>query len=106
REMSFTRRQTLGLGLGTLVAAIGVTTILPRTAFAQADGDLYPSEAGDFFVHPISHASLVLETPSGVIYVYPVGGAEPYSYLPPPDLILITHRSEEHTSELQSRENL
>ncbi|WP_332713592.1 MBL fold metallo-hydrolase [Pelagibacterium mangrovi] len=102
--MSFTRRQTLGLGL-TGLAALGVTTIVPRTAFAQADGDLYPSEAGDFFVHPIAHASLVLETPSGVIYVDPVGGTEPYSYLPPPDLILVTHEHGDHF-ELETLEAL
>lgn len=90
--MQLTRRQTLGLGL----AALGTTIIIPRTGFAQAEGDLYPSEAGDFFVHPIFHASLVLETPSGVIYVDPVGGTEPYSYLPAPDLILITHEHGDH----------
>ena len=88
--MPINRRQTLGLGLSTL-AALGITTILPRTAFGQQpEGDLYPSDAGNFFIHPISHASLVIETPSGVIHVDPVGGAELYSSLPPPDLILIT----------------
>jgi L-ascorbate metabolism protein UlaG (beta-lactamase superfamily) len=94
--MPINRRQTLGLGLSTL-ATLGVTMILPRTALGQQpQGDLYPSDAGDFFIHPISHASLVIETPSGVIYVDPVGGAELYSHLPPPGLILITHEHGDH----------
>ncbi|WP_417579168.1 MBL fold metallo-hydrolase [Pelagibacterium sp.] len=94
--MSINRRQTLGLGLSTL-AALGVTTILPRTAFGQhSQGDLYPSDAGNFFIHPISHASLVIETPSGAIYVDPVGGAELYADLPAPDLILVTHEHGDH----------
>lgn len=91
--MELTRRHTLGLGL----AALGTSIILPRTGFAQQpSGDSYPTDAGDIVVHPITHASLVLETPSGTIYVDPVDGAEPYSYLPEPDLILITHEHGDH----------
>ena len=93
--MTFTRRQTLGLGLSTL-AAMGMVTLLPRTGFAQSEGDLYPTDAGDIFIHPVSHASLVIETPSGVIYVDPVEGADRYSDFPAPDLILITHEHGDH----------
>lgn len=91
--MDFSRRQTLGLGL----TALGTAIIMPRMALSQQpSGDTYPTDAGDIIVHPISHASLVLETPFGTIYVDPVGGAEPYSYLPEPDLILITHEHGDH----------
>ncbi|RDE09656.1 MBL fold metallo-hydrolase [Pelagibacterium lacus] len=91
--MDLNRRQTLGLGL----AVLGTTLVLPRIGFAQqAGGDTYPTSAGDIVVHPISHASLVLETPSGTVYVDPVGSAGLYAHLAAPDLILITHEHGDH----------
>jgi len=98
--MSFTRRQTLGLGLSGLVA-LGTTIVLPRLAFAQdggeaSTGDVYPTDSGEIVIHPVEHASFVLEAAGVVIYVDPVGGAEAYGAYPAPDLILITHEHGDH----------
>lgn len=91
--MTFTRRQTLGLGL----AALGAASLMPRIVFAQGTtGQAYPTTGGELRVHPVSHASLVLEAPGLVIYVDPVGGAELYEIFPEPDLILITHEHGDH----------
>lgn len=93
--MPYTRRQTLELGATTLVA-MGLSTLLPRTTFAQSGGDSYPTDGGEIVVHPVSHASLVMKVPGMVIYVDPVGGAAAYEGMDPPDLVLITHEHGDH----------
>ena len=46
--------------------------------------------------HPIRHASLIIESPSLILYVDPVGEPEVYSQYPEPDIILITHAHGDH----------
>lgn len=91
--MRFTRRTSLALA----AAAIGSTT-LPRLSMAQSDTNrhAYQVDGGEVVIHPVDHASMVLETPGGVIHVDPVGGAEKYAALPAPTLILITHEHGDH----------
>ena len=93
--MTYTRRRTLELG-ATSLAAIGLSTLLPRMVFAQSGGDSYPTDTGEITVHPVSHASLVLKVPGMVIYVDPVGGAAAYEGMDPPDLVLVTHEHGDH----------
>jgi L-ascorbate metabolism protein UlaG (beta-lactamase superfamily) len=57
---------------------------------------MFNSSIGAIKVHPVAHASLVLETPVGVIYVDPVGEASSYEGKPDADLILITHEHGDH----------
>ncbi|ETX14982.1 beta-lactamase [Roseivivax halodurans JCM 10272] len=89
--------QTRRAFLATTGAAAGALTVLPYATMAQANmSNTFQTDEGEITVHPVSHASFVMETPKGVIYVDPVGGAEAYSDLPAPDLILITHEHGDH----------
>lgn len=45
---------------------------------------------------PFGHASVVLKTPKGMIYVDPVGNPDRYLGLDKPDFILITHHHGDH----------
>ncbi|TBN42599.1 MBL fold metallo-hydrolase [Paracoccus subflavus] len=92
--MILSRRASLMLG----IAALGAT-VLPSLAMAQAETQSsfsFPVDGGDVIFHPVDHASMVIETPGGVIYVDPVGGAEAYAGKPQPSLILITHEHGDH----------
>lgn len=84
-----TRRQFLAT-----TAAAGTVTILPRSAAAA--GDRFDTPGGVITVHPVSHASIVLETPLGTIYADPAGEAATFADLPAPDLILVTHEHGDH----------
>lgn len=91
--MDLTRRYFLA----TSTAAVGSITLLPFIARADNhSGDVFKSKAGNIKVHPVSHASFVMETPVGTIYCDPVGDPASYSAFPRPDLILITHQHGDH----------
>lgn len=78
-------------------AAIGSITLLPYAARAASHmGDMFESAGGDITVHPVNHASFVMETPAGIIYSDPVGDPSAYADLPPPALILVTHEHGDH----------
>lgn len=91
--MLMTRRT----GLALCAAALG-SAALPRLSAAQdaAASFEFPVEGGTVVIHPVEHASMVIETPGGVIYVDPVGGADRYAAMPAPALILITHEHGDH----------
>ena len=90
--MNTTRRQFLKSS-----AMVGVVSVLPFTARAagHAPNEIM-TKGGLVIVHPVSHASVVLETPAGVIYADPVGDPVLYSGLPPADLVLVTHHHGDH----------
>ncbi|SEK23293.1 Tat (twin-arginine translocation) pathway signal sequence [Roseivivax marinus] len=91
--MTQTRRQFLV----TATATAGAMTVLPYSAMAEQHmSNTFATDAGDLTVHPVSHASFVMETPKGTIYVDPVGDASAYADFPEPDLILITHEHGDH----------
>ncbi len=91
--MKFTRRQ---FTVAT-AAAIGSVTFLPYAARAAShSSDVFNASGGDITVHPVDHASFVMETPVGTIYSDPVGDAASYAKFPRPDLILITHEHGDH----------
>ena len=77
-------------------AAAGAATFLPALGHAAGHGASYSFAGGSVVIHPIAHASFVMETPAGVVYVDTVGEAAQYEGMPNPDLILITHRHGDH----------
>lgn len=93
-------QQTRRRFITTSSAAMGMTIILPFAARAASHSqDEFMTSAGNITVHPVSHASFVMETPAGVIYCDPVGKVEAYAKFPRPDLILITHHHGDHYKE-------
>lgn len=89
--MTHTRRSFLAHA----AAGAGVVTILPYAA--RADNHMAHSFMdGNITVHPVAHASFVMETPVGTIYVDPVGSAGDYADMPAADLILVTHEHGDH----------
>jgi L-ascorbate metabolism protein UlaG (beta-lactamase superfamily) len=62
----------------------------------MAEGDTIESAAGPIVVHPVDHASMVLEFGGKAIYVDAVGGKDRYAGLRPPDAFLITHVHGDH----------
>jgi len=91
--MTQTRRQFIA----TSAIAAGTITMLPYAALADAHGsNVFKTSAGDITVHPVSHASFVMETPVGTIYSDPIGDVASYANFPRPDLITITHQHGDH----------
>ena len=94
-----TRRQFLG-NVAIAAGGIAVMRFAPTTRDAQAAShaadNTFETGNGPLTVHPVEHASVVLETPAGVIYVDPVGEQSAYSDLPAPDLVLVTHQHGDH----------
>lgn len=90
--MTTSRREFLKTTVAT-----GAITLLPFGARAGGvKPDVFDTPAGKITVHPVSHASFVMETPLGTIYSDTVGKPDGYAGLPKPDLMLITHRHGDH----------
>ena len=59
-------------------------------------GDHIVTSDGVVTIHPIDHASFVMEWNGLMIYNDPVGGASPYRAFPRADLILVGHQHGDH----------
>lgn len=62
----------------------------------MAQSDTIETAEGPIVVHPVDHASMVLEFGGKTIYVDPVGGKDRYVGLPAPAAVLITHIHGDH----------
>ncbi len=79
-----------------LLATAAAATLVPAIAKAQESAPSMRAPGGRLNVHPKGHASFVMETQAGVLYVDPVGDPTKYEDVPKPDLILITHEHGDH----------
>jgi L-ascorbate metabolism protein UlaG (beta-lactamase superfamily) len=59
-------------------------------------GDRIATDSGALVIHPVNHATLVMQWNGKTIYVDPVGGAKPFAGLPKPDVVLVTHMHGDH----------
>ncbi len=72
---------------------------MPATCEAQEkglSGDQIATDKGVLVIHPIHHATFLMQWNGKTIYVDPVGGAKPFADLPKPDLALVTHIHGDH----------
>jgi L-ascorbate metabolism protein UlaG (beta-lactamase superfamily) len=58
--------------------------------------DSFRSGSGEIVVSQVKQMSVVIETPSGVIYTDPTGGKARYAGHSAPDIILVSHEHHEH----------
>ena len=92
-----TRRNVVA-GMAGLPLAGFAANLAANPSLAQETpmADTIATSAGDLVIHPVDHASLVLEWGGKAVYVDPVGGAALYANLPAPSAILITHGHGDH----------
>lgn len=63
---------------------------------ATSAEDRFETSTGDLVIHPVHHASLVMEWNKQGIYIDPVGGAKLFGRFPKPDVILLTDLHGDH----------
>ena len=59
-------------------------------------GDQVATETGVLTIHPVHHATFLMQWNGKTIYVDPVGGVKPFVDFPKPDLVLVTHIHGDH----------
>jgi L-ascorbate metabolism protein UlaG (beta-lactamase superfamily) len=62
----------------------------------KLSGDQVATKNGTLVIHPIHHATFLMQFDGKTVYVDPVGGATRFSGLPKPDLVLVTHIHGDH----------
>jgi L-ascorbate metabolism protein UlaG (beta-lactamase superfamily) len=59
-------------------------------------GDKIAAKNGVLAIHPVNHATFLMQWNGKTIYVDPVGGGKRFADFPKPDLVLLTHLHADH----------
>jgi L-ascorbate metabolism protein UlaG (beta-lactamase superfamily) len=70
--------------------------IVVRAQEKMLSGDQIATDNGVLVIHPIHHATFVMQWNGKTVYVDPVGGGKLFADLPKPDLALVTHIHGDH----------
>jgi L-ascorbate metabolism protein UlaG (beta-lactamase superfamily) len=65
---------------------------------ASLPGDRLATSQGNLVIHPLNHATFMMNWAGRTLYVDPVGGAERFQGLPSPDILLVTDLHGDHYS--------
>ena len=83
----------------SLVCLVSLAIVGTVGADDQPTGtNVISTDAGSLVIHPIEHATFVMELGDTLIAVDPVGGDEAFGDRPKADLILVTHTHGDHFS--------
>lgn len=84
-----------------IVAAIALFSIAaaspgPGAEKKGLEGDRVATDHGTLVIHPVGHATFLVQFAGRTIYVDPVGGGKAFTGMPRPDLVLVTHLHFDH----------
>lgn len=93
--MRSVRSLAVGIVL-TLSACTSSPEVVDPPSEPTISGDAVATSQGDLIIHPVNHATFVMQWQGKLFYVDPVGGAERFTGLPAPQVIFVTDIHGDH----------
>lgn len=93
--MSQMRLLAVGIALALSACSSSPEVVNPPTE-PVISGDAVPTSQGELIIHPLNHATFVMQWGGKLLYVDPVGGAARFEGLPAPRVIFITDIHGDH----------
>jgi L-ascorbate metabolism protein UlaG (beta-lactamase superfamily) len=84
------------LRAAALASLLGLCALGGGASAEELTGDPVATGEGPLIIHPVSHATFAMSWDGKVLYNDPVGGADAFSGLPKPDLILLSDIHGDH----------